>query len=187
MRRRCRIQRLQSGSAASWCAGRFYHHFLLQTLISSVFCKTVFNSGVHNKIMTEIYRYEKNSRRLATILGLVLSGFLMGIGYTYPTPWYFFAPVVLCAVMCLWAIIANRVSGLCVTDADLIMYTGKWRQNISLSEIAFVSIKQWMDSAPSFSLNMRDGSHIAIPGHCIGSSRDFTQALSKSNIPVQIN
>jgi hypothetical protein len=136
--------------------------------------------------MSNLYRHEESSRRPA-IVGLVFSGFFLGFCYTYPAPWYFFVPVVLCTAMCLGAFIANRLSGLRLTDIELTMYAGKWKQSVPLTEITVVNIKQWMEGAPDFSLNMRDGRNISIPGYCIGTSKDFTAALSRLNIPTQIN
>jgi hypothetical protein len=136
--------------------------------------------------MSNLYRHEESSRRPATV-GLVFSGFFLGFCYIYPAPWYFFVPVVFCTVMCSWAFIANRLSGLRLTDTELTMYAGKWKQSVPLTEIAVVNIKQWMEGAPDFSLDMKDGRDISIPGYCIGPSKDFTAALSQLNIPTQIN
>jgi hypothetical protein len=136
--------------------------------------------------MPDVYQYEENSRRPSALIGLFLSCTILGVTYFYQAPWYFFAPTASCAAMLLWAVIANRVSGMQLTETKLMMHAGKWRQSVFVSEIAVVNIKEWMEGPPTITLSMKDGSDISIPDYCIGSSKNFTAALSKSNIPTQI-
>lgn len=135
-------------------------------------------------MMSHDYQYEENSRRPITVFAFMLSCAFLGIGISYSAPWYFLAPVLVSSAMALWMILANRVSGMQLVGSELLLYSGKWTQSITVSQIDAVRIKYWSESAPSVSLKLNDGSNVAIPGYCIGSAEEFAIAVSNRDISV---
>ncbi len=130
------------------------------------------------------YTYEENSRRPVTLFATVVGVAMLAVAAAYDAPWFFVTPVLVAFLMCLWAIVSNRKSGMMLVGDELRLYAGRWSQTVLASRIRSAKITHWTDGAPSVTLKLADGTSVPIPGYCIGSAAQFTQALRGRGIAI---
>lgn len=128
------------------------------------------------------YVYEKSTRRPAVGFALLLSIGFIYFGFSNGAPWFALAPAWICLLMCVWALIANKISG-CSFQGDVLnLYSETWQRQLKSSDINSIIVTNWSDGAPTLKLALCTGETLIIPSMCVGSSKDFIHAFATRNI-----
>jgi hypothetical protein len=130
------------------------------------------------------YVYAEQTRRPAIYLVAAASAAMMALAFWYGADWWFFPPILIGFSMALSMLVFNRWSGMELVGPDLLLYVGSWRRSLLVEQIVSVRVVRWMEGAPSISLDLKDGERVNIPGMCIGSVAELSDAFSNRSIPV---
>jgi hypothetical protein len=133
------------------------------------------------------YHYSERSRRPIVFVVAAISLVMIVISFQYNAEWYFFIPLGLSLAMSLWAIIVDRLSGMDLAGTSITLFAGTWKNTIGIADIAAVKVTRWSDGAPTVTLTLKNGKREMVPGYCIGSSKEFADALAARGIPVTVN
>jgi hypothetical protein len=131
------------------------------------------------------YQYSEQSRRPITIVAFLVAAIMIATGVAYKAPWYFMAPMLFAGAMLAFMIAVNRKSGMELKDTTLRVYSGKWEENVSVSEIVTMKITRWMEGAPTIVLVLSNNKVLDIPGYCCGFAKDLSEAVASRGILIE--
>jgi hypothetical protein len=149
--------------------------------------KARYSAPMKQSIDFQDYHYSERSRRPIVFVIGAISLVMVMIAYHYNAEWYFFIPLGLSLAMSLWSIIVDRLSGMDLAGTSITMFAGNWKNTIDIADIAAVKITRWTDGAPTVVLKLKNGKSETVPGYCLGSSKEFSDALAERGVPVTVN
>lgn len=130
------------------------------------------------------YVYEESSRRLVVGLILIVSLSFIYFGYRHNVPLLILTPPLISFLLCAWALIANRTSGVAFVGDHLKLYSGPWQRVLSTTDIDAIYVTYWMEGAPTLKLKLVTGANVTIPSTCLGSSSEFLKAFQTRNLTI---
>jgi hypothetical protein len=134
----------------------------------------------------QTYNYKVSSRRPAMMIVLLLSLCFVLVAVHVNSPWFIYAPAMICFATSLWAIIANRYSGCALEGEELCLFSSDWRQTIDSNDIGSIHVTEWMEGPPTIVVHPKHAPKFDTPSVCVGNSKQFLQACRSRNISIFI-
>jgi hypothetical protein len=130
------------------------------------------------------YFHAESSRRPAVGIALILSLTFVVIACQNGAPWFASVPALICAMMCVGALVSNRISGSALSGARLKLYAGSWQLELDIRTIDTVHAEDWTDGPPALKLVLRTGEHVKVPANCIGNCDKFLETCRAKGLQI---
>lgn len=131
------------------------------------------------------YRFEQRDRRPVGGVAMALGLGLAVLGLMYGAPGYFTAVTALSAIMAGAALARNSHSGLALEGDTLTLFKDQWRHVIHTGTIRGVRVTRWSEGQADVWLDVDRTPPCRLPGLCLGSAAELTDALRKRGIAVR--
>ncbi len=131
------------------------------------------------------YRFEQRGRRPVVGVAMALGLGLTVLGLMYGAPGYFTAVTALSAIMAGAALARNSHSGLALEGDTLTLFKDQWRHVIHTGTIRGVRVTRWSEGQADVWLDVDRTPPCRLPGLCLGSAAELTDALRKRGIAVR--
>ena len=132
-----------------------------------------------------IFQHAEGERNWLSVAFLLIGIVFITFGVLGDAPAIWFVGPGLFVAGAGWLVFKNEKSGAKLTGTQLLLWSGRWRRDLSLAEIAKIQLKEWVDGPPEIAAELNGGELVSIPFRCIGQTNEFIAALRTLKIEIE--
>ena len=136
--------------------------------------------------MSTDFTYSRYGRRPAVAVTVGVIWVALGAAWIlFNATLWILAPLALVTLPAIWDFVQNPVSGLTLSERDLVWHTGRVEGRVRLREVDFVRFDTRLDFSVRVTLVLTGDKRVRLPYECLPPHRDFEAALQARNLKVE--